>query len=116
MLTAAVARAVDHPCIKHVSAEMSLRYAHLFDSTVRAEYERAATSPRPRLPSSRRAILSPPPSLSPAPDGHQGTRHANPTTQLRVLPDRRALASLPTCDLTTAVEYCRIAFDQEEGP
>ncbi len=25
----------------HVSAEMSLRYAHLFDSTVRAEYERA---------------------------------------------------------------------------
>jgi len=25
----------------HVSAQMSLRYAHLFDSTVRAEYERA---------------------------------------------------------------------------
>ena len=25
----------------HVSAEMSLRYAHLFDATVRAEYERA---------------------------------------------------------------------------
>ena len=27
----------------HVSAEMSLRYAHLFDTTVRAEYERAGS-------------------------------------------------------------------------
>ena len=31
----------DHPHIKHVSAEMSLRYGRLFDATVRDEYERA---------------------------------------------------------------------------
>jgi Phage integrase family len=33
----------------HVSAEMSLRYAHLFDSTVRAEYERALTLAKGRI-------------------------------------------------------------------
>ena len=32
---------LDHPHIKHVSAEMSLRYGRLFDATVREEYERA---------------------------------------------------------------------------
>ncbi len=33
----------------HVSAEMSLRYAHLFDATVRAEYERALTLAKTRI-------------------------------------------------------------------
>jgi integrase len=33
----------------HVSAEMSLRYAHLFDATVRAEYERALTLAKGRI-------------------------------------------------------------------
>jgi integrase len=33
----------------HVSAEMSLRYAHLFDTTVRAEYERALTLAKGRI-------------------------------------------------------------------
>lgn len=33
----------------HVSAEMSLRYAHLFDSTVRAEYERALDLAKGRI-------------------------------------------------------------------
>ncbi|MBI1843635.1 MAG: hypothetical protein HYR89_03355 [Actinobacteria bacterium] len=33
----------------HVSAEMSLRYAHLFDSTVRAEYERALDLAKSRI-------------------------------------------------------------------
>jgi hypothetical protein len=33
----------------HVSAEMSLRYAHLFDTTVRAEYERALTLAKNRI-------------------------------------------------------------------
>lgn len=33
----------------HVSAEMSLRYAHLFDTTVRAEYERALNLAKTRL-------------------------------------------------------------------
>jgi Phage integrase family len=33
----------------HVSAEMSLRYGKLFDSTVRAEYERALTLAKQRL-------------------------------------------------------------------
>jgi len=33
----------------HVSAEMSLRYAHLFDSTVRAEYERALHLAKSRI-------------------------------------------------------------------
>jgi len=31
----------DHRHINHTSAAMSLRYARLFDSTVRADYERA---------------------------------------------------------------------------
>jgi integrase len=33
----------------HVSAEMSLRYAHLFDATIRAEYERALTLAKGRI-------------------------------------------------------------------
>jgi integrase len=33
----------------HVSAEMSLRYAHLFDTTVRAEYERALDLAKSRI-------------------------------------------------------------------
>lgn len=33
----------------HVSAEMSLRYAHLFDSTVRTEYERALDLAKSRI-------------------------------------------------------------------
>jgi len=33
----------------HVSAEMSLRYAHLFDTTVRAEYERALALAKTRI-------------------------------------------------------------------
>jgi site-specific recombinase XerD len=33
----------------HVSAQMSLRYAHLFDATVRAEYERALTLAKTRI-------------------------------------------------------------------
>ena len=33
----------------HVSAEMSLRYAHLFDTTVRAEYERALNLAKDRI-------------------------------------------------------------------
>ncbi|HXH58405.1 tyrosine-type recombinase/integrase [Iamia sp.] len=33
----------------HVSAEMSLRYAHLFDSTVRAEFERALDLAKTRI-------------------------------------------------------------------
>ena len=33
----------------HVSAEMSLRYGRLFDSTVKAEYERALTAAKARL-------------------------------------------------------------------
>lgn len=35
--------------LDHVSAEMSLRYAHLFDSTVRAEYERALDLAKGRI-------------------------------------------------------------------
>jgi hypothetical protein len=37
MLAELITCVVDHPCIKHVSAEMSLRYGRLFDQTVRAE-------------------------------------------------------------------------------
>ena len=33
----------------HVSAEMSLRYGRLFDTTVRAEYERALTLAKAQL-------------------------------------------------------------------
>ena len=40
---------LDHPHIKHVSAEMSLRYGRLFDATVRNEYERALTLAKAQL-------------------------------------------------------------------
>ncbi|WP_237268282.1 hypothetical protein [Tessaracoccus flavescens] len=33
----------------HVSAEMSLRYGHLFDTTIRAEYERALDLAKNRI-------------------------------------------------------------------
>jgi hypothetical protein len=49
MLTAGLAEVVDHPYIKHVSAEMSLRYGRLFDATVRAEYERALELAKTRI-------------------------------------------------------------------
>ena len=42
-------RHADHPYIKHVSAEMSLRYGRLFDSTVRTEYERALAAAKAHL-------------------------------------------------------------------
>ena len=42
-------RHADHPHIEHVSAEMSLRYGRLFDSTVRTEYERALTAAKAHL-------------------------------------------------------------------
>ena len=35
--------------MKHVSAEMSLRYGRLFDATVKAEYERALTAAKAHL-------------------------------------------------------------------
>ncbi|MDQ3305694.1 MAG: hypothetical protein M3535_06885 [Actinomycetota bacterium] len=43
MLAVAVTKLVDHPCIQHVSAEMTLRYATLASPTVRAAYEAAMT-------------------------------------------------------------------------
>ncbi len=46
----------------HVSAEMSLRYAHLFDTTVRAEYERA-----PDLAKGRIGAMPTPTARSPIP-------------------------------------------------
>jgi integrase len=45
----------------HVSAEMSLRYAHLFDSTVRAEFERALDLAKTRIGTM--------PTPTPAPNG-----------------------------------------------
>ena len=45
----------------HVSAEMSLRYGRLFDSTVRAEYERALTWPKPTRVAARPATHRPRP-------------------------------------------------------
>ena len=40
---------LDHPHIKHVSAEMSLRYGRLFNATVRDEYTRALSLAKARL-------------------------------------------------------------------
>jgi len=40
---------LDHPHIKHVSAEMSLRYGRLLDATVRAGYDRALALAKERL-------------------------------------------------------------------
>jgi integrase len=42
----------------HVSAEMSLRYGHLFDTTVRAEYDRALTLAKQRLTTCPGATIS----------------------------------------------------------
>jgi hypothetical protein len=41
MLTAAIARAVDHPCIKHRSLRMTLTYARIANRTVADEYAAA---------------------------------------------------------------------------
>ena len=53
----------------HVSAAMSLRYGRLFDTTVRAEYERALTQAKAALtaaqPTSAPAPLLPDPRLGP---------------------------------------------------
>jgi hypothetical protein len=48
MLTADLAGVVDHPHIKHVSAEMTLRYASIASPTVRAVYEAAMGKVRAR--------------------------------------------------------------------
>jgi len=42
----------------HVSAEMSLRYGHLFDTTVRSEYDRALTLAKQRLTACPGATVS----------------------------------------------------------
>jgi hypothetical protein len=43
MLTAVLAGVVDHPCIKHVTPEMTLRYAKLSSPTIRDAYNTAMT-------------------------------------------------------------------------
>jgi hypothetical protein len=48
MLTAAIAGAVDHPCIKHATPEMTLRYAHLASDTIRDAYDTAIAKTRLR--------------------------------------------------------------------
>ena len=50
MLTAAPIKLVDHPCIKHVTPEMTLRYAQIASPTVRAAYDTATGKVRARRP------------------------------------------------------------------
>ena len=57
----------------HVSAAMSLRYGRLFDTTVRAEYERALTQ-------AKAALATAPPAGAPAP---------RPSSEARRAPARR---------------------------
>ena len=46
MLADAVTKLVDHPCIKHVTPEMTLRYANLASDTIRDAYDAAITKTR----------------------------------------------------------------------
>ena len=46
MLACQVNRVVDHPCIKHVTPEMTMRYASLASETVRSAYEAAMAKTR----------------------------------------------------------------------
>lgn len=48
MLTAVLAGVVDHPCIKHVTPEMTLRYAKLSSPTIRDAYNTAMTKVKGR--------------------------------------------------------------------
>lgn len=43
MLTLSLGRVVDHPCIRHVTPEMTLRYAKLSSPTIRDAYNTAMT-------------------------------------------------------------------------
>ena len=75
----------------HVSAEMSLRYGRLFDTTVRAEYERALD-----LAKSRIGTLPAPPSQQPAPDAQDWrSPHRQDRPRRRPLPPRTRPGTLP---------------------
>src|SRR5688500_7817051 len=50
MLTPALRRVVDHPCIKHTSPEMTIRYARLTSPTLKAAYDQAAGKIARRIP------------------------------------------------------------------
>ena len=50
MLAPPINRVVDHPCINHVTPEMTLRYASLASPTIRAAYESAMAKVNGRRP------------------------------------------------------------------
>jgi hypothetical protein len=50
MLTAVRTGVVDHPCIKHRSPEMTIRYARLASPTLKAAYDQAAGKIARRIP------------------------------------------------------------------
>lgn len=50
MLAGRVGRVVDHPCINHVTPEMTLRYAVLASPTLRAAYDEAMGKVRRLIP------------------------------------------------------------------
>jgi hypothetical protein len=50
MLTAAITEVVDHPCIKHRSPEMTIRYARLASPALKAAYDQAAGKIARRIP------------------------------------------------------------------
>ena len=50
MLTDGLAEVVDHPHIKHVTPEMTLRYATLASPTLRSAYDEAMGKVRKRIP------------------------------------------------------------------
>ena len=87
----------------HASAEMSLRYAHLFDSTVRAEYERALDLAKGRIgamPHRRAGRASPSPPTPAAPPTTTGatrrpSKHASPAATAYAPPPKEP-APTPT--------------------
>lgn len=84
----------------HVSAEMSLRYGRLFDTTVRAEYERALTQAKAQLgamPPPTRPASGPCHCYRPTRTGgkHPASRPASPVATASALP-RRVPAPTPT--------------------
>ena len=84
----------------HVSAEMSLRYGRLFDTTIRAEYERALDLAKTRI-----GTLPAPPSQQPATDAQDWRTTPTVKTALAGGHCLRAPAQGP-CPYANICEHC----------
>jgi|LSQX01.1.fsa_nt_gb integrase len=86
----------------HVSAEMSLRYARLFDTTIRSEYERALTLAKSRL--------------GPLPTPHRGTDDPDQAKDWRTTPTVKTALAGGYCLRAPAQGPCAYANLCEHCP